>query len=141
MVENDSLLCEPPFGYGDAPMTAFDEIRPYTDEEVPVVLGRLLAEPRIASATAQFVFPRATRFWPALAVRLARRQLHRKLRGVASVAGVQAFLAGLFTRMIQDTTDGFSVSGMDQLAPGGSFLFVSNHRDIALDSGFMNWRT
>jgi hypothetical protein len=103
------------------------------------VLGRLLAEPRIASATAQFVFPRATRFWPALAVRLARRQLHRKLRGVASVAGVQAFLAGLFARMIEDTTDGFSVSGMDQLAPGGSFLFVSNHRDIALDSGFMNW--
>ena len=139
MVENDSLLCEPPFGYGDAPMTAFDEIRPYTDEEVPVVLGRLLAEPRIASATAQFVFPRATRFWPALAVRVARRQLHRKLRGVASVAGVQAFLAGLFARMIEDTTDGFSVSGMDQLAPGGSFLFVSNHRDIALDSGFMNW--
>jgi hypothetical protein len=120
-------------------MTAFDEIRPYADEEVPAVLGRLLAEPRIASATAQFVYPRATRIWPALAVRLARWQLHRKLRGVASVAGVQAFLAGLFARMIQSTTDGFSVSGLDQLTPGGSFLFVSNHRDIALDSGFMNW--
>lgn len=120
-------------------MTAFDEIRPYADEEVPAVLGRLLAEPRIASATAQFVFPRATRWWPVLAARLARWQLHRKLRGVDSVAGVQAFLADYFAQMIERTTDGFSVSGMDQLAPGGSFLFVSNHRDIALDSGFMNW--
>jgi 1-acyl-sn-glycerol-3-phosphate acyltransferase len=120
-------------------MTAFDEIRPYTDEEVPAVLGRLLAEPSIASATAQFAFPRASRWWPALAARLARRQLHRKLSGVATVSGVQDFIAGLFARMIEHTTDGFSTSGADHLTPGESYLFVSNHRDIALDSGFMNW--
>jgi hypothetical protein len=120
-------------------MTAFEEIRPYTDEEVPAVLGRLLAEPSIASATAQFAFPRATRLWPALAARLARGQLQRELKGVDSVEGVQAFLADIFARMIDDTTDGLTVSGVDQLTPGGRFLFVSNHRDIALDSGFMNW--
>ena len=120
-------------------MTAFEEIRPYTDEEVPAVLGRLLAEPSIASATAQFAFPRATRLWPALAARLARGQLQRELSGVDSVEGVQAFLADIFARMIDDTTDGLTVSGADQLTPGGRFLFVSNHRDIALDSGFMNW--
>ena len=120
-------------------MTAFEEIRTYTDEEVPAVLGRLLAEPSIASATAQFAFPRATRLWPALAARLARGQLQRELNGVDSVEGVQAFLADIFARMIDDTTDGLTVSGVDQLTPGGRFLFVSNHRDIALDSGFMNW--
>jgi len=103
------------------------------------VLGRLLAEPSIASATAQFAFPRATRLWPALAARLARGQLQRELSGVDSVEGVQAFLADIFARMIDDTTDGLTVSGADQLTPGGRFLFVSNHRDIALDSGFMNW--
>lgn len=40
--------------------------------------------------------------------------------------------------MIDDTTDGFSVSGIDQLEPDLSHLFISNHRDITLDSGFMN---
>jgi 1-acyl-sn-glycerol-3-phosphate acyltransferase len=40
--------------------------------------------------------------------------------------------------MIDDTTDGFTVSGIERLEPDLSHLFISNHRDITLDSGFMN---
>jgi 1-acyl-sn-glycerol-3-phosphate acyltransferase len=40
--------------------------------------------------------------------------------------------------MIDETTDGFTVTGMERLEPDLSHLFISNHRDITLDSGFMN---
>jgi glycerol-3-phosphate O-acyltransferase len=135
----DALLCDRPFGYGGVAMTAFDEIRPYTDEEVPAVLERLLAEPRIARAVAQFAFPRVHRLLPGVATWLARRQLTSRLGDVATISDVQAFLARFFGRMIDTTTDGFTVSGIEHLEPDGHYLFVSNHRDIALDSGFMNY--
>lgn len=120
-------------------MTAFDEIRPYRDDEVSDVLQRLLAEPRIVRAAAQFARPLLYRLAPDLASWLARRRLRRALAGVATVAGVQAFLKDVFSRMIRDTTDGFTVSGIERITPDRSHLFVSNHRDIALDSGFMNY--
>lgn len=139
MVMKVALLCERAFGYRGVAMTAFDEIRPYRDDEVPDVLRRLLSEPRIFRAAARFARPRLYRMWPGLAERLARRRLRRALADVVSVAGVQAFLKDVFSRMIRDTTDGFTVSGVEHIAPGRSYLFVSNHRDIALDSGFMNF--
>jgi len=41
--------------------------------------------------------------------------------------------------MIRRTTDGFTLSGLDQLDPNTAYLFVSNHRDITLDPAFVNY--
>jgi glycerol-3-phosphate O-acyltransferase len=41
--------------------------------------------------------------------------------------------------MIDKTTTGFTVSGLDQLDPKKPCLFMSNHRDIALDPAFVNY--
>jgi 1-acyl-sn-glycerol-3-phosphate acyltransferase len=41
--------------------------------------------------------------------------------------------------MINTTTESFSVSGLDKLDLFQACLFMSNHRDIALDPTFVNW--
>ena len=42
-------------------------------------------------------------------------------------------------KMIDTTVSGLSVSGLDQLSPDQSYVFVSNHRDIAMDPALVNW--
>lgn len=43
----------------------------------------------------------------------------------------------LISTIVRRSTDGLTVSGLDRLDPNKSYLFVSNHRDIMLDAGFM----
>ena len=120
-------------------MSEFDEIRPYNDDEVADALSRLVVEPNIISAVASFVAPLPNRWFPGLVQRWVARALKKQTRRIHSVEDFQQFIAVYFARMIKDTTDDFSFDGLDQLDPGQSYLFVSNHRDIAMDSGFMNW--
>jgi 1-acyl-sn-glycerol-3-phosphate acyltransferase len=42
-------------------------------------------------------------------------------------------------RMIESTTGGFTVSGLENLDPDRAYLFMSNHRDIAMDPAFTNY--
>jgi hypothetical protein len=41
--------------------------------------------------------------------------------------------------MINSTTTKFTYSGLENLDPTQNYLFVSNHRDIAMDPSFVNW--
>ena len=41
--------------------------------------------------------------------------------------------------LMDKTTDGVTVEGMEKLDPGQGYLFVSNHRDIVLDSAFLDY--
>ncbi|MCX2979377.1 glycerol acyltransferase [Halieaceae bacterium IMCC14734] len=120
-------------------MDPFAEIRPYNDSEVAAVLERLLADPEFLGALTRFRFKRLSGVLPGLLRRLVGWQLRRQLKGVASVTAMQAVIEGYMDRMISDTTAGFSVSGLDQLDPGQPFLFMSNHRDIAMDPAFTNY--
>jgi len=43
------------------------------------------------------------------------------------------------TRMIERATGGFSVSGLERLDRTRPYLFMSNHRDIAMDPAFTNY--
>jgi 1-acyl-sn-glycerol-3-phosphate acyltransferase len=122
----------------------YEAIRPYRDDEVRPTLARLLADPDLLAAVAAFSLPRAVRIAPALVRSVVAARLRRRLRGVDSVRAFQQFLEQYFVRMIQRTTDGFSYAGIESLQPGRGYLFVGNHRDIALDSGFLNyalWRS
>ena len=42
-------------------------------------------------------------------------------------------------RMIESATGGFTVSGLEHLDPTRAYLFMSNHRDIAMDPAFTNY--
>ena len=117
----------------------FSDIRPYTDAEVSGVLARLLADPEFIDAIAalRFGWPGRLLRWPLRA--LVRRALAGELAGVEDVHSFQRVVEKYLSAMIRGSTAGFTVSGLDNLAPGRASLFISNHRDIALDPAFTNY--
>ncbi|WP_116367752.1 1-acyl-sn-glycerol-3-phosphate acyltransferase [Parahaliea mediterranea] len=117
----------------------FADIRPYRDAEVPAVLARLTRDPELLDALASLRLGWLAKLAPALCRPLVRRYLGRELDGVGDVHGMQMVIKGYMDRMIADTTGGFSVSGLDQLDPTRPYLFMSNHRDIAMDPAFTNY--
>ena len=119
-------------------MSEFDAIRPYNDHEVPKVLARLVASRDLAQAASQLVMPS----W--LGGRWAGRMLARsvlrlKTRNLKSVRDCQNVIAGLFETVIHRSIDRLSVSGLDRLSPNKHYLFISNHRDILMDSSLLNY--
>src|SRR5690606_12237348 len=120
-------------------MTEFDDIRPYYDHEVRPTLDRILSDPELADAIARLKFPHINS-WLGWALRpVVRRVLKTELAGVDSVQGFQHVVEKYMANMIANTTREFTVSGLDELNPQQAYLFVSNHRDIAMDPAFVNW--
>lgn len=119
-------------------MSDFDDIRPYNDAEVSDAVARITGHADFPTAAARLVLPPALR-GNALARWCAAQWLTWRTRRLRSVDACQRFIAGYFERLIDTTTDGVTVSGLEHLPAGGTFLFVSNHRDIVLDSGLLNF--
>lgn len=117
----------------------YQDIRPYHDSEVAEVIERLLTTREFISALAQFRFPLLSRFAGPLVRGLVRRALRRQLANVHSVADLQAIVAHYMQRMIDRTTGELSYSGLEHLQADKAYLFISNHRDIAMDPAFVNW--
>ncbi len=117
----------------------FDDIRPYHDEEVPGVIADLLANPEAMGVVAAFAAPKPLRWVPPLARWATRLSLRRIVGDVRSIDDFQALVAYYFKRMVETTTDGFSFEGIDRLPAGRAWVFISNHRDISMDSGFLNY--
>jgi 1-acyl-sn-glycerol-3-phosphate acyltransferase len=117
----------------------FDEIRPYNDDEVAEVISRLLTTPELITALMKFRFPRLSRWLPFVLRPLVMRVLSRQLSGIDTVAKIQDVIAGYMQNMIDRSTGQLSFSGVQQLDPNAAYLFISNHRDIAMDPAFVNW--
>ena len=120
-------------------MDTFDDIRPYRDEEVPEVLSRLVEDPNALRGVAVFAAPWCYRIAPRLTLAATKLGLTRQVRDLDSVDALQLALTAYFEKLIRRTTSGFTWDGVDALDPSQPHLFVSNHRDIALDSGFLNY--
>jgi 1-acyl-sn-glycerol-3-phosphate acyltransferase len=120
-------------------MTDFDDIRPYRDTEVRTVIDRLLADKELADAVTRLKFPRLAAPLGFILRPLVARVMRRELAGVNSVDGFQAVVEKYMRHMIESTTSNITHSGLDKLDPSRTYLFVSNHRDIAMDSAFVNW--
>ncbi len=117
----------------------FADIRPYRDDEVPAVLERLMGDVELQAALAKLRLKRLDSLAPALARLVVRMVLRRELRGVRDVLGLQMVIKTYMDGMIERSCGGFSVSGLDQLDPARPYLFISNHRDIAMDPAFTNY--
>ncbi|MCR5588950.1 MAG: 1-acyl-sn-glycerol-3-phosphate acyltransferase [Bacteroidales bacterium] len=104
-------------------MNSFDDIRPYTDAELPEAMQRI-AEWEL--------FPQIIRFiYPDMEVSEARR----RLLDTRNIHQFQAtFMNDAIRRIVKETTDGFTFSGLHHLRRGVPYLFISNHRDITLDA-------
>lgn len=117
----------------------FDEIRPYNDDEVADVISRLLTTPELITALMKFRFPRLSRWLPSLLRPLVTRVLSKQLAGIDTVAKMQDVIAAYMQNMVDRSTGELSFSGLERLDPDVAYLFISNHRDIAMDPAFVNW--
>ena len=123
-------------------MNQFDDIRPYRDSEVPDVLARLIADPEFIDLLLSRRAPLLMRLIPwvmkPISRPLLRMHLRRLTRHVATVADFQDHIKVGLQNVLDKTTDGYSFGGLDQLDPKKAYLFISNHRDIALDPAMVN---
>ena len=106
----------------------FDDIRPYFDSEVNGIMLQLLKEPSLLSAL-QFVFPE--RNIDAIQAQMAQ---------ISSVKQFQTEIISLGVNSIaRSTTKGLTIDGLENFEKGKAYLVLSNHRDIVLDSAFLNF--
>ena len=107
---------------------SFEDIRPYYDEEVPAAIADLIADaqlkPFFSNLFPIFKFDRFT----------------RQLKSVKSIYDFQSVFAYQALKyIIKNSIRKFTVSGIDNLNTENSYLFITNHRDIVLDSSLMNF--
>jgi len=119
-------------------MSEFDDIRPYNDSEVPAVIARLIADPEFIDLLLSRKVPVLAKICPWLLRPLLRRSLSKAAEKINSVDDLQRYITGSLKALIGRTTDGYSVSGLENLDPNKAYLFLSNHRDIALDPAMVN---
>lgn len=117
----------------------FKNIRPYNDDEVPGVIASLLENPELISALGKYRFPRLSQFLPGIVAMLVKQGVRRQLADVQTVQEMQQVIANYMQQMIDRTSQQLSFSGMENLEAGKAYLFISNHRDIAMDPAFVNW--
>lgn len=117
----------------------FADIRPYRDEEVASIVSRLLRDREFLDVLGAYRLGFLSSVAPWLVRPLVRAALAREARGVNDVAAMQNIIKRYMDRMIERSTTGFSVSGLERLDPDTSYLLVSNHRDIAMDPAFTNY--
>lgn len=117
----------------------FADIRPYHDAEVRPALDRLLLDPEFLESLAKLRLPKLTARFPALVRPVVRWILRRELRNIDDVFALQTLVKKYMDRMIESSTDEFTTSGLAELNAQQPYLFMSNHRDIALDPAFVNY--
>lgn len=106
----------------------FEAIRPYVDSEIPAAMHRI-AEHELFPVLASFVFPERD-----------VEDVRRQVMGINTISQFQhEIMATVNERIIKSTTDGLAVDGLDYLDADTAYLFVSNHRDIMLDSSFLQY--
>lgn len=106
----------------------FEEIRYYYDEDVPEKLGALLDVPAIEQCIQMF-FPGMD---PA--------QFKAFARSLKSVDEFQTKIIGPIVKGITEKCcDDVEIRGTEHIVPGRAATYITNHRDIVLDSAFLNY--
>ena len=101
----------------------FDEIRPYRDDEIPAAMQRIVSDPYFPQV-AQYVYPDRS-VQEVRDIMLGCRNIHEFQTTVMKQVNEQVIAA---------TTDGLTYGGVELLDSSKRYLFISNHRDIVLDS-------
>lgn len=120
-------------------MGQFADIRPYNDDEVRPVVERLVESDEFVTAIASLKFGAKYKKLIRYLLPLMRWIIKRQLKGVQTVRQFQVLVKAYMDGMVESTTTDCTVSGLDKLDPCKPYLFISNHRDIALDPAFVNY--
>ena len=106
----------------------YSDIRPYNDDEIPAALERIVNDPFFVPAV-NFAFPDADMERIAEVVRTCKTVDQMQERVMFSI----------IKRIIEATIDNFTSSGVEHIEKGKGYLYISNHRDIALDSFLLQY--
>jgi 1-acyl-sn-glycerol-3-phosphate acyltransferase len=108
-------------------MQKFDNIRPYYDAEVNEAIQAAVNHPMM-KALMGFTFPdEDEEVW--------KEQLKR----THSIRDFQCnFIYKSVQKVLEKSSEGLTTSGFEKLEPNTSYLFISNHRDIILDTSLLN---
>ena len=108
-------------------MSQFDSIRPYYDAEVNAAIREIVDDSMLA-AMMQFTFP--------------EDQSHTwkdRMKHTHSLRDFQInFIYPAVKKVLEMSSEGLTLGGFEQLEPNTAYLFISNHRDIILDTSLLN---
>lgn len=116
----------------------FDSIRPYNDAEVASVVRRLVNDAALVDGIATFLFPKLYAVSGGLACWVTRQLLRWRSRKLQTVSDLQDMMRRYIDVMVRSSVSELSSSGLEHLPADVPRLFVSNHRDIVLDTVFLN---
>jgi 1-acyl-sn-glycerol-3-phosphate acyltransferase len=108
-------------------MQKFDAIRPFYDSEINDAILKVIDHPMM-KALMNFSFPDVEdAVWK------------ERLKKTQSIRDFQCnFIYYSMRKIIEKSSDGLTTSGFEKLKKGESYLFISNHRDILLDTTLLN---
>lgn len=106
----------------------FDEIRPYHDHEANPAVKRLVQNPSFINFV-QYILPQ----WDEEKIAQLPGQIHsiKEFQKIFTAAVIQAIIA--------KSTAGISHSGLSNINKDEKYLFITNHRDILMDSALLNF--
>ena len=108
-------------------MNRYDHIRPYNDNEVNQALLHAARHPMFRILL-QFTFPDKT-----------QEEIVEVLSTCFSIADFQEkVIYKSVTNLLDKSAEDFTCSGFDTLSRKRSYLYLSNHRDIVLDTSLLN---
>ena len=108
-------------------ITEFDEIRPYNDDELPQVLEELIADPAFINAACATI------------PNVSFEMLAYQMRSCKTKQDFQkTFCYGILWKIAADYTDGLTLDHTALPDKKKAYTYLSNHRDIILDSGFLS---
>jgi len=120
-------------------MQQFESIRPYHDHEVPAVIERLLQSDALIQAIIHVQFPLVPRYLEKPLARFVRFRIHNNLKEIHTVADFQQRMEDFVASTIDKSITEFTFSGQGNIERGVPYVFISNHRDITLDSALLNY--
>lgn len=108
-------------------MSKFDTIRPFYDAEVNEGIHSSMNHPMM-KALMSFTFPDVEEdVWK------------EQLKKTHSIRDFQCnFIYESVQKVLERSSDGLTTSGFEKLQPHTPYLFISNHRDIILDTSLLN---
>jgi hypothetical protein len=108
-------------------MSKFDNIRSFDDCEVNEAVKSIVRHPMM-KALMNFTFPETDeKIWS------------ENLKEIHSIHDFQKnFISHTIRKILETSSQGLTHSGFDQLDKNTAYLFVSNHRDIILDTSLLN---
>ena len=115
----------------------YSEIRPYRDAEVSAVVDALLSDNEFIDTLMALRGNKVAQWLPGIARLFARRFLRKQLVGVDTVEAFQGLVKPRLDKVVASTS-AFTSDGIEQLSAESSYLFISNHRDIVMDSAYAN---